>query len=538
MDNDVLNIYTDDIEIAQKMCNSILDGNARNRAVANVLAVKLAERYLNSKNYKTDTSTGLHNIPKILENLDIADIYINGAYIDVRVYFSEDEISVPKIHFDIGMNPAAYMFIKLEKDLSDFTVTGFIKPEYIDKNCLKDDYYYVNEDMLISFYDIESNLTTVYDSFYGSKEILYSFVDGSIEESKITELMQILTTSENARATLIRAFKANTIFKMVSYNNLEEQSSAVTEDIITEQEDHISVPETNTVSDVEVQEEDSHTGEYIENVYTENEELNSENLLEELNYSTTVTPNEPEFVNNKMQDDMENTNDDQIDSLFTGEQEGIPVKKKKSSSPIIIILLFALIITGGYLAYNNFGQQNRGNTLSHERYTSEVNHSDTVADTNKSTDVAMPVETVDASNNESDTTEEATSAAIPAIEQHLDASVLVSNLKVDWEVPAGYASNTTVKRYLVKLGKIIQLNLKSELLLLNKPPISNRITVELTYNTKSGKFEIVGINESSGEKTVDETIQNTVKSALNMRVSSNLESFGKLQGNPVLVIHL
>ena len=149
----------------------------------------------------------------------------------------------------------------------------------------------------------------------------------------------------------------------------------------------------------------------------------------------------------------------------------------------------------------------------------------------------MPIESVE-NTAPNVVTNEGTSESIPAIEQNLDASILVSNLKVDWEVPSGYASNTSAKRYLVKLGKIIQLNLKTELLLLNKPPISNKITVEIKYNSGTKKFEAVGIMQSSGEKVVDDLILQTVNKALAMNLSTNFDSFSKLQGNPVLIIHL
>ena len=104
--------------------------------------------------------------------------------------------------------------------------------------------------------------------------------------------------------------------------------------------------------------------------------------------------------------------------------------------------------------------------------------------------------------------------------------------------PAGYASNTSAKRYLVKLGKIIQLNLKTELLLLNKPPLTNKIAVEIKYNDSSKKFETVGIVTSSGEELVDNLIKQTVDKALSMNLNMNTNSFSKLQGNPILIIHL
>ena len=44
--------------------------------------------------------------------------------------------------------------------------------------------------------------------------------------------------------------------------------------------------------------------------------------------------------------------------------------------------------------------------------------------------------------------------------------------------------------------------------------------------------------QSSGEKVVDDLILQTVNKALAMNLSTNFDSFSKLQGNPVLIIHL
>lgn len=541
MDSNVLNIYEDDIELAHRICNSISDNDVRSRAVANVLAVKLAARYFVMNGYSPNITSGLHNIPNIVENLDISDIYLNGAYIDVRIYFSEDELSVPKVHYDLGMTPVAYMFIKLEQDLTSYTISGFIRPEYVDKNNLKDDYYYVDEECLNSLYDIEPYLNTVYDTFDGSSEMLYSFVDGSIEESKIIELMQILVSSENARTTLIKAFKAKSLFKFVSTANVENntvpESESFAEPSLAAEAAYGDDVEIKMVSESEdtVQNES-------DNIFTENEETEEKELLNALEYSTEVTPNDLDLIDevnkNESAQQQPGTSEEQIDSLFTGEQEGIPVAKKKSTPVSRIILLIALLLSFCYLGYSRYVLQSENSEYSNELTTSADTEDFVPQPEEKPKEDAMPIETVTTTSSSSSHTEEAASVAIPAIEQHLDASVLVSNLKVDWEVPAGYASNTSAKRYLVKLGKVIQLNLKSELLLLTKPPISNRITVELKFNSNAGKFEFVGITNSSGEKSVDNVIADTIKNALNYNLSSNTESFGKLQGNPILVIHL
>jgi hypothetical protein len=321
----------------------------------------------------------------------------------------------------------------------------------------------------------------------------------------------------------MKAFKANSLFKFVSA---------------------VQQPQ-NIVNNEEEQDEIDSLFEVDENTSSEEDVLDEDSLYNALEYSTEVTPN---TVNNG--DVIGNTNnksnstdlidDEQIDSLFTGEQEGVPAHNKKSkSSPFgMTILLIALIAACGYFAYTKFASNN--NSMPEDTLSAVATNPEDIAplQTETTDNAAMPDETVNISATAPAVSEEAAPIAIPAIEQHLDASVLVSNLKVDWEVPAGYASNTAAKRYLVKLGKIIQLNLKTELLLLTRPPISNKITIELTYDSSKGKFEAVGIKDSSGEKSVDEVIMNTIKNALSFDISSNTESFGKLQGNPVLVIHL
>ena len=182
--------------------------------------------------------------------------------------------------------------------------------------------------------------------------------------------------------------------------------------------------------------------------------------------------------------------------------------KQKTSllKPLAIVAVLAILGAGSYLGYTKF----TNNSLPENDII--ANNEDTTQSVAEPVQPVQPVQQ-DAMPNEKldivpavQSQNEGTSTSIPAIEQNLDASILVTNLKVDWEVPAGYAANTSAKRYLIKLGKIIQLNLKTELLLLNKPPISNKIAVEIRYNPSSRKFEAMGVTVSSGEQSVDNVL--------------------------------
>ena len=191
--------------------------------------------------------------------------------------------------------------------------------------------------------------------------------------------------------------------------------------------------------------------------------------------------------------------------------------------------IVALLGVGGYFGFQKFSN----NTLPE----SPNKDKDLQVAQKVDNNVAMPketVETVDIVDSLQDTDLE----SVNAIEKDIDATVLVSNLSINWEVPTGYLTNNSAKRYFTKLGKILQLNLKSELLLISKAPITNKITVELEFNNAESKFKVKGIQLGSGVKAIDDAVLNTVNDVLNMKQSTNMNIFKNIPGNPILVIHL
>lgn len=670
MNTDNFLIEEREIEFAQNICKLISDANTRNRAVANAFGASIAEKFFDKNSYKVDNISGLHNIGQILDEFDISDIYINNSYIDVRLFFNEDELSVPKSHFDNNLLPVAYMFVRITPDLSNATVTGFIASENVDTTQDIGGYYPIKEEQLVSFYDIEPLLVTKEDSYAVEEADIFAFLDGKIENR--SAFIGELIASENGRLKFAKAVKAQYAFNFISFREEENTSNeqeldlpnddfaGIEEDDLLELDSNVQndslldepvnlddsfdmldtaplegadelsfegqadlVADTNLEADTlselgaEIGENDSLIAEddnvsavdeldIIDDIQSDNGEessfefstvttpsldtmgdnlddlLKEDNSLdinneivetkqeEEIQEQDTVQPQEevvvdtegvldeePEQViqeTNSVEDVIEPTeeatdNTEQIDTLFNSDEQDladenadfVPPKKQKSSIKLLAIVgLLVVLGAVGYFGYNQFANQQPAEddtNLVTDSVETQQTAQQTAQQPAQSQEDAMPVETVENVAPKL-ATNEGTSESIPAIEQNLDASILVSNLKVDWEVPSGYASNTSAKRYLVKLGKIIQLNLKTELLLLNKPPISNKITVEIQYNSGTKKFEATGITQSSGEKTVDDLILQTVNKALAMNLSTNFDSFGKLQGNPVLIIHL
>ena len=659
-----------DLESAQEICKSIIDEDIRNRSVANVFAANVASKFFDTENYSIDIESGLHNIPVVLNDIDISDIYINNSYIDVRLSFENDKLSIP-LNIQNNLQPTAYMFIKISTDLASAEVLGFIIPDDIDRSKALDNSVIIDESDLVSFYDIEPLLSNISNDYIEVDDAeIFAYLDNSLTNKE--EFFGKLVKSKEARYRLAKASKAQHIFNFVSISadnvsssdntsitsDPEEDFTQIQSDIdnidfsintdasnlelldttsedlgleeiydtdtLTEVEPEDSLVLDNSDSmDVELEEHEIQNDNLIlddidtnplesENIIQENNvddiitsELNAiednvepedndfykeiaqdsnvieeNHLLEEFaennndfDFKTHTTPSldsniveedntfkelldesnsENDIIENQQ---VDNTNEQidkeaQLDSLFDDktsevnsnpdeqdefEENNINITKKKNSSKLLPIIGIVAIVGGlGYLGYTKiFQAKSLEESLPENNIVTNADNS-----IRNNEDSAMPNETVETKVNNTVNNNEGNSISVPAIEQNLDASILVSNLKVDWEVPSGYVTNNSAKRYLVKLGKIIQLNLKTELLLLNKPPITNKIAVEIKYNKSAKKFEPVGITISSGEQSVDDLILKTVGNALALNISLNADSFSKLQGNPVLVIHL
>lgn len=672
MNNDNILVEETDLELARNTCNDIEDQNTRNRAVANTLAADLAKKYFTE--IEVDTETGLHKIATVLNNLDISDVYVKDSYIDVRIYFEGNELCVPKIHFEKNILPVAYMFIKMDSNLSGATVTGFALPENIDQSRESNGYYFTLEEDLVSYYDIEGRLVQNYadDAPDNFEALIFDYLDNKLEDD--CEFYKALLNSRYCRNSLKNAANVQAIFEKI-YNNesfvenlasqdsclelsedcdlleenneegfvldIEEQNSHLeefennldineSEDLVelevqdfedinnieevqelsietTDnntliQEDNNNLEEFQTLEEdsdfstetlieaepLEIPEEKEILAEVTQPIEEETSSIESnyeeipnfdqdetselpieeyseiDNFTEEVveenkdeDFSTVTTPSIDSIEQTLTEEDLESMLDNdksvfdeeetvikdsnpQIENLFGNEEETQEVfeeefvKPAKSNSKLLPLLgTLTLAVALGYYGYTKFINPYPINNETSD--TTQAIQQNTSSSTPK--EDAMPVESIE--NIESTQAEnEGNAISIPAIEQNLDASILVSNLSVNWEVPAGYVSNNTAKRYFTKMGKIIQLNLKTELLLLSKPPITNKIMLELEFNKATNKFGVKGITASSGEKIVDDLIIQTVKNALDINLKTNMSTFNNIAGNPVLVIRL
>lgn len=726
MNNDNFLIERSDIELAQEICNFIEDSNLRSRAIANVIAAKIAKKYFNE--IEIDVESGLHNISNILENFEISDIYIKDSYIDVRLYFEENGLAVPASHFKNKTLPVAYMFVKIDENISSATVSGFILPENIDISSPIQGYYQINEKDLTSFYDIEGYLETNYNDELTEEieKACYDYLDKKLENE--SEFFKELLQSRAARIHLANVAKTKHIFNYISIARKDDVAVDTTSDeieeefiensfendtleVLTEETDAfelnlaneepvfeldtndnnlefseidsgselLEIDDSSSISDFGILDEnspnidtDTKIAESVDTNLDDNTDYNlnaldysaetldtdtnlvledqdsefsddynssqvdilTEKIIEEPEFTSTEEniAEYEEFAIDEANDEFEDTsveklltdNTDQDDIVAnasapqesfetsdyednieasdeltdfeftteitpslssvetTEEEDGIKpedldyvpdntddtnkydtsadqddatqienlfgenpesnnfentINQNNRSKALPILLTILLLGTAGYFGYTKLYLPNQTSQDVPKALPSQA--SSTVVKEKVSTnEVAMPIETLEEVNPQTKIEEETPSPNEDITEQNLDMSVLLSNLSLNWEVPTSYKSYASADRYFNKIGKIIQLNLKTEMLLLTKAPVTNKIAVELQFNKNSNKFEFKKFISSSGNSTIDSTVENIVKTTLNRNFNINLSSFGNLAGNPVLVIRL
>ena len=517
MDNTLI-IDKSALERAKNICNAIESSEERCHAVANTFAAKLAKDYFSD----IDTDSGLHNVPMLLTGLEIADIYVKDLRIEVRLVHEGASLTVPKIHYDKGILPFAYMFIKVDNNISQAELLGFGLVSNINFLDEVSEFYNINEDSLLNLSDFNLylNESVIEESETEISEqlslVLFDYVDGRLDDKEVISLLRILFENKTARLKLIDIMNTNSIFNYlstdISANNINNEAG---------NNENIETLDLEAILEKDF-----------------SQQLSDENVIQENNFE-----NDESDFSKSNQEEIEGLFVDNSDSASTIDTDFSNSNKTKKQFKLFPFILFALILGGvGFGVYSKFFVSSE-NLIDESKNVQKVNQNQKVVNQKLSQEIQMPIETIENEKKvevvvQNNLPKEVASVSIPTLEQNLGASISISNLKVSWDVPSNYLSNIAVQKYFIKIGKIIQLNLKTELMLQVKQPVSNKINVELEFDKKINKFKVKNIINSSGEKSIDDIIIQIINNALLIDLKFNMNMFNEISDNPVLTINL
>ena len=146
-----LNVDNKTHSYARVYSSLINDEYQRKRSYASLVALFALTSMLEKTKNSIQKSMTLFRQPKINEEFEISDFYVNNWHIDVRVLVDGDAVLLPKKHFDNYILPDFYAVVKVDRTLNNAELLGFIDPQTVNKQPLDYHYFSATLDSLISY---------------------------------------------------------------------------------------------------------------------------------------------------------------------------------------------------------------------------------------------------------------------------------------------------------------------------------------------------------------------------------------------------
>lgn len=314
---------------AEFMSRSFVTSDIKNRAYINALGSELILKYLSSEGVNVNNVHNLHSISKILEKIDISDIELPNIHIDVRVVFDENQIFIPKSHFELDILPDIYAVLKLAKDFTYVEFLGYFSPKLINKKNQNKDYYFIEKEKLSSpntftkFVKDFAGMTSKnlsQDEILRGRELSIAMADHNITDEEQKELISLLLQSDELRDSVLEFDNFETLSYSVG-SNMEQApvDNVIEAEIVPPQEEENNQVEEMLENSELPEDENTSEDDSTENDDTEQltEEVPAEDNIEE------ITSDNSEDLNNNEIDLSTNDTEDMIldESFFNMEDD-------------------------------------------------------------------------------------------------------------------------------------------------------------------------------------------------------------------------
>ena len=260
-----------DRDEATRLLKGFTVDEQRKKTFINSLGAELIMKYLAQEGVNVSNIFNMHNIFRLREEFELADVMLPNIHIDVRMIYDENLIFVPKSHFEYNLIPDIYVVLKASEDGSYAEFLGFFEPAVIDKTKQNEEYYFIDKSKLQSCEKFISyvrafNGNTTQDVDADDEIPVYamSFADNDIAEQDKKALIEFLKKSSSLRE------------RMIEFDNFEWLSYTLTQDENVEKNFNKTVDEFDTF---DAQDEFSMMGD--DNAETNEESLNDEVVIDD-----------------------------------------------------------------------------------------------------------------------------------------------------------------------------------------------------------------------------------------------------------------
>ncbi len=276
---------------AEFMSRSFVNSAIKNRAYINALGAELVMKYLASEGIDISDTHNLHSISKILEKIDISDILLPNIHIDVRVIFDENQIFIPKTHFQLEITPDIYVVLKLAKDFSHVEFLGYFEPDSLNLKLCNNDYYFFEKERLhapstlkqfIKNFTGNTSRGISQDDILRGRELSIAMADHNISDSEQKELIELLLLSNELRESVLEFDNFETLSYSVG-STLSQNKTDMTKSAAIVLDTEHDTPEQNNEHQNNQKEQKDSSEENIENLAVDTpEEINFSNAQDDL----------------------------------------------------------------------------------------------------------------------------------------------------------------------------------------------------------------------------------------------------------------
>ena len=207
----------------------IEDKETRIRTYALNIAADAAVEALNKLGINADTKNSLFKISSFAKSFELADIYVNGCRLDVRITFDGAVFTIPKTHEKYDAVPCAYLVIKLDEKNKQAELLGYLDTSKIEYNRTDTPYYAFSTDILspvdglVDFIKSlkPSNKPCSVDELEKIKELCAAFIDDEISESeKVFFIKHVIACPDCRNAFCITGGFDAIMSQIKNYNEL------------------------------------------------------------------------------------------------------------------------------------------------------------------------------------------------------------------------------------------------------------------------------------------------------------------------------
>ncbi len=150
------------LEMAKTISAKIEDADLRKRAYAFSTAAFALASYLKELGHDVSYKYSLFKVPAFAQNIELTDLYIGDARIDVRVVWEDGAFFVPKSHKKYSAAPDFYAVVKLNKTLTEIEHLGFVDAYILDESKSVDQYFAYSTKVLSPFDELKGALANVF----------------------------------------------------------------------------------------------------------------------------------------------------------------------------------------------------------------------------------------------------------------------------------------------------------------------------------------------------------------------------------------